>query len=49
LIVDERVYEYDPAGNITARAGTPGDQHYNYDALDRLTGQDITEKGKNWQ
>ena len=49
LIVDERVYEYDPAGNITARTGSPGDQHYSYDALDRLTGQNITDDGKNWQ
>ncbi|MEX2497983.1 MAG: RHS repeat-associated core domain-containing protein [Wenzhouxiangellaceae bacterium] len=49
LIVDERNYTYDPAGNITARTGTPGDQHYNYDALDRLTGQDIQTDGKTWQ
>jgi len=49
LIVDERTYTYDPAGNITARTGTPGDQHYTYDALDRLTGQDINESGKTWQ
>jgi len=49
LIVDERVYEYDPAGNINARTGSPGDQHYSYDALDRLTGQDITDDSKNWQ
>jgi len=49
LIVDERHYTYDPAGNITARTGTPGDQYYNYDALDRLTGQDIQTDGKNWQ
>ena len=49
LIVDERVYEYDPAGNITARTGTPGDQHYSYDALDRLIGQDIAADNKDWQ
>ena len=49
LIVDERSYSYDPAGNITARTGTPGDQHYNYDTLDRLIGQDIAADSKNWQ
>jgi len=49
LISNERAYEYDPAGNITARTGTPGDQHYNYDTLDRLTGQDIDAESKNWQ
>jgi RHS repeat-associated protein len=49
LIVDERTYDYDPAGNITARTGTPGDQHYAYDALDRLTGQEITTESKTWQ
>jgi len=49
LIIGERTYTYDPSGNITARTGTPGDQHYTYDALDRLTGQDINESGKTWQ
>jgi len=49
FIVDERNYSYDPAGNIIARTGTPGDQHYNYDALDRLIGQDIQADGKTWQ
>ena len=49
LIIDERSYSYDPAGNITARTGTPGDQHYNYDTLDRLIGQDIAADSKNWQ
>jgi len=49
LIIDERAYTYDPAGNITSRTGTPGDQHYAYDALDRLTGQDIQSDGKTWQ
>jgi len=49
FIVDERTYTYGPAGNITARTGTPGDQYYTYDALDRLTGQDINESGKTWK
>jgi len=49
LIIDERAYIYDPAGNITSRTGNPGDQHYAYDALDRLTGQDIQTDGKTWQ
>ena len=49
FIVDQRNYSHDPAGNITSRIGTPGDQSYNYDALDRLTGQNIQTDGKSWQ
>jgi len=49
LIIGERTYTYDPSGNITVRTGAPGDQHYAYDGLDRLTGQDIQADGKTWQ
>lgn len=49
LIIDQRHYTYDPAGNLLARTGTPGDQRYDYDLLDRLTGQDIAPDGKTWQ
>ena len=48
-ILDLRQYRYDPAGNLTARAGTPGDQQYDYDALDRLIGQRIAANDQDWQ
>ncbi|MDZ4313829.1 MAG: RHS repeat-associated core domain-containing protein, partial [Azonexus sp.] len=47
-IIDARRYDYDPAGNIAARTGTPGDQRYVYDELDRLVGQDIATDDKAW-
>jgi len=49
IIIDVRRYSYDPAGNITTRTGTPGDQRYDYDVLDRLVGQDTAADGKTWQ
>ena len=49
FLIDERTYSYDPAGSITSRTGALGDQHYTYDTLDRLTGQEIQADGKNWQ
>ena len=48
-ILDLRQYRYDPAGNLTARTGTPGDQQYDYDALDRLIGQRIAANDQDWQ
>ncbi len=40
-VMDERFYQYDADSNITARTGTPGEQRYAYDAVDRLVEQII--------
>ncbi|MDZ4291204.1 MAG: hypothetical protein U1C47_04690, partial [Hydrogenophaga sp.] len=47
--LDLRQYAYDPAGNLIARTGSPGDQHYDYDELDRLIGQRIAANDQDWQ
>jgi len=49
IITDARRYTYDLAGNLTARSGTPGDQRYAYDSLDRLIRQGVIADGKTWQ
>jgi len=41
FVVDERSWTYDPAGNVIERTRSSTTKTFAYDALDRLTGQDI--------